>query len=246
MLGGSKCLQTGLSQALPARCGSFGSASRHTKTRIDCSTAAMDGRLPGPRKGSTSQVPHLVLGRPSREEKTDGRGTLAWSTFHQPRLVQPQIHDTHPQPQTDRYRRRLRESDVTLPGWGANLDGDRRHRPFWEAASRSSVSRDQSPHRHDVIEPRGVGGLACLIAVTGLRPSGKASFTAGRHSTRRSRPGMQRARLSDVNVNPCWRPPVPRAKAETTALVEAVDPVRKMRHSPPDSSALDLDTVFTQ
>lgn len=37
------------------------------------------------------------------------------------RLVQPQIYDTHPQPQTDRYRRRLRESDVTLPGWGANL-----------------------------------------------------------------------------------------------------------------------------
>lgn len=52
--------------------------------------------------------------------------------------------------------------------------------------------------------------------------------------------------LCDANVNPCWRPPVPRAEAETTALVEAVDPVRKMRPSLPDSSALDLDILFTQ
>lgn len=137
MLWGSKCLQTGLSQALPARCGRLDSASRHTKTRIDCYTAAMDGRLPGPRKRAYFQVPHLVLGRPSRGEKTDGRER------HGPRSTSPvsprpaRIYDTHPQPQTDRNRHRLRESDVTLPGWGSNLG--------WRQESRDTVHSGRQP-----------------------------------------------------------------------------------------------------
>lgn len=117
MLGGVKCLQTGLSQALPARRGRFGSASTHTKTRIDCSTAAMDGRLPGPRQRS------ILPGAFGRPHISGGKGSqrmATWSAFHQSRLVRPQIYDTHPQPQTSRYRPDTvsRESDVTLPGWG--------------------------------------------------------------------------------------------------------------------------------
>lgn len=92
---------------------------------------------PRPRKRAYFQVPHLVLGRPSRGEKTDGRER------HGPRSTSPvsprpaRICDTHPQPQTDRNRHRLRESDVTLPGWGANLG--------WRQESRDTVHSGRQP-----------------------------------------------------------------------------------------------------
>lgn len=146
MLWGSKYLQTGLSQALPARCGRLDSASRHTKTRIDCYTAAMDGRLPGPRKRAYFQVPHLVLGRPSRGEKTDGRER------HGPRFTSPVSPRPAPDlrytsPASDRQEptpsQRVRCHAAGMGGEPWMETGESRHRPFWEAATRPSVSRDQ-------------------------------------------------------------------------------------------------------